>query len=132
MASLQGDGMDATFENLVERYWSTAVARDWDAFGQLVHEHVLYEVPQTRERVRGRAAYVEFNATYPGDWSLEIRHIVANDKQAVSKVDFNVDGETATGITFFEFRDGLIAHITDYWPAPYEPPIRMTDHIERY
>jgi hypothetical protein len=93
---------------------------------------VLYEVPQTQERVRGRSAYVEFNATYPGDWSLEIEHIVANGQQAVSKVAFDVDGETATGITFFEFRDGLIARITDYWPESYEPPARMTDRIERY
>jgi ketosteroid isomerase-like protein len=124
--------MAEPLENLIQRYWTAAAARDWNSFGELVHEQVLYEVPQTQERVRGRSAYVEFNATYPGDWSLEIEHIVANGQQAVSKVAFDVDGETATGITFFEFRDGLIARITDYWPESYEPPARMTDRIERY
>jgi hypothetical protein len=31
-------------------------------------EDVLYDMRQTRERIRGKAAYVEFNATYPGQW----------------------------------------------------------------
>jgi ketosteroid isomerase-like protein len=124
--------MSETLETLVEQYWNAAVARDWKAFGELLHEQVLYEIPQTLERVRGRAAYVEFNATYPGDWTLEVESIIANERQAVSRVSFEVDGEFETGITFFEFRDGLISRITDYWPVPYAPPMRVSDKVERY
>jgi ketosteroid isomerase-like protein len=41
-------------KEVVAAYWAAAEARDWDAFGTLVAEDVLYEVPQIRERVRGR------------------------------------------------------------------------------
>ena len=46
---------------VVAEYWAAAEARDWAKFGELVAEHVVYEGPQTRERVRGGAAYVRFN-----------------------------------------------------------------------
>ena len=55
----------------IQRYAETLNARDLTAVGDLLHEDVLYEVPQTRERVRGREAYLEFNLTFPGDWTLE-------------------------------------------------------------
>ena len=41
-------------KEVVAAYWAAVEARDWDRFGSLVAEDVLYEVPQTRERVRGR------------------------------------------------------------------------------
>jgi len=124
--------MSGALEAIVEGYWQAAVERDWTAFGKLLDNDILYEVPQTRERVRGKEGYIDFNATFPGDWTLAVDSIVAGDRQAVSRVTFEVDGQSMTGISFFEFRDGLICRITDFWPEPYEPPARMTRHIERY
>ena len=43
-------------------YWAAAEARDWAAFGALLADGVVYEVPQSRERVSGREAYIRFNA----------------------------------------------------------------------
>jgi len=123
--------MSESSKDLVRRYWETAIARDWIAFAELLHEDIVYDVPQTRERVCGRSAYVEFNETYPGDWTLEIDALVADDDQAVSRVSFAVNGEVETGISFFEIRDGLIFRVRDYWPMPYEPPLRATRRIER-
>lgn len=117
----------------VLRYWQAANARDWQAFAELLAEHIVYEVPQTRERVRGRSNYLEFNRTWPGLWRAEIQQLVADDYQAISVIAFHVDGATETGISVFEFdAGGRIAHITDHWPAPYEPPERACACIERY
>ncbi|HZG03861.1 MAG TPA: nuclear transport factor 2 family protein [Streptomyces sp.] len=117
----------------IERYWSAAQARDWDAFGALVAPDVRYEVPQTRERVRGREAYVRFNAEYPGDWRVTVERIVAGEREGVSWVSFAVDGRTETGLCFFTFdEDGLISAIADFWPEPYEPPAGREHLVERY
>lgn len=48
--------------HIVERYWDAAEARNWAALGALLADDGVYEAPQTRERVRGKAAYVRFNA----------------------------------------------------------------------
>ena len=124
--------MSTVTHELIESYWRYANARDWPAFGALLAESIVYELPQTHERVRGRDAYIEFNATYPGEWRAEVVQIIAEDSRAVSNMAFKIGAETATAISFFELEDGRITRIVDYWPEPYEPPLRNTSHIERY
>ena len=41
-------------DQAVTAYWAAVEARDWETLAGLVAGDVFYEVPQTRERVRGR------------------------------------------------------------------------------
>ena len=45
----------------------------------LLDPDVVYEIPQSRERIRGRDRYVTFNAEYPGDWHLEPRVVLGDE-----------------------------------------------------
>jgi predicted ester cyclase len=118
----------------VAAYWAAAEARDWEAFGDLVAEHVIYEAPQSRERVRGRSAYVRFNTEgFPGQWHLAVERIVAQGQRAASWIRFSDENGTQTGLCFFDLDgDGRIARITDFWPEPYEPPASRAHLVERY
>lgn len=120
-------------EGVITAFWRHAENREWSAFGELLAPDVLYEAPQTRERVRGRAAYVRFNAEFPGDWRLRVQRIVAAGGQGVSWIEFTLDGEDMTGISFFQLDDaGLVSTVTDFWPSPYEPPVNRSHLAERY
>ncbi|MET7764256.1 nuclear transport factor 2 family protein [Streptomyces sp. NPDC005336] len=117
----------------VETYWATAQARDWRAFGDTLADDVRYELPQTRERVLGRDGVVRFNAEHLGEWSLEVERVVADTTQAVSWVRFSVDEEETQRISFFTSApDGRIQTITDFRPAPYEPPAGHESLAERF
>ena len=71
--------------DVVTAYWAAAEARDWATFGALLAEDVVYEGPQARERVRGRDAYLRFNAEgFPGDWHLQVQRIVGEGQHAAS------------------------------------------------
>lgn len=118
-------------QQCIQRYFETLNARDWSAFAALLHEDVLYEVPQTRERVRGREAYLDFNTTFPGDWMLHTVRVIADALRGCAEMQFQVGGQAMTAVAFFEFQDGLIARITDYWPDSYEPPVRVSKFVER-
>ncbi|MBV9809368.1 MAG: nuclear transport factor 2 family protein [Solirubrobacterales bacterium] len=121
--------------DLVTSYWTAAEDRAWDAFGALVAEDVVYEAPQSRERVRGRSAYVRFNREgFPGAWHARIVKIVGGDGAAASWVSFtDPDGTVQSGLSFFEIDEhNLIARITDFWPEPYEPPASRAHLVERY
>lgn len=119
--------------DVAHAYWAAAEARDWTAFGALLAEDVVYELPQSRERVRGRAAYVRFNAEYPGDWHLRVERAVGSGSQAATWIAFEAGGETQTGLCFFELDEhGLIARITDFWPEPFVPPPGREHLTERY
>lgn len=123
--------MDAA--EVIAAFWQRAESRDWPAFAELLAPDVVYQEPQTRERVRGKEAYVRFNAEFPGDWHLTVHRIIGSGRQGVSWIDFTLDGEHMTGISFFELDDaGLISTITDFWPDPYEPPANRSHLTERF
>jgi SnoaL-like domain len=116
-------------------YWAAANARDWATFGDLVTEDVVYEGPQTRERVRGRDAYQRFSIEgFAGDWHLEVIRIVGEDRHAASWIQFtNADGSVQPGLCFSDLdRRGRITPITDFWPDPYDLPVQRAHLVERY
>jgi hypothetical protein len=120
---------------LVAAYWTAAEQRDWDAFGELVAEDVVYEAPQSRERVRGRGAYLRFNRDgFPGEWHIQVVKIVGGDRGAASWISMTyADGSIQPGLSFFEMdaRD-LIVRIADFWPEPYELPAGRAHLVEKY
>ncbi|GAA1769282.1 nuclear transport factor 2 family protein [Luedemannella helvata] len=106
--------------------------RDWTALATLLADDVSYELPQTRERVRGREAFLRFNVEYPGDWHLRVRRVVADGRSAALLLDVQVGTERQDACVWLEVSDrGLISRIVDYWPEPYEPPPGREHLVER-
>lgn len=125
--------MTSDHADVVRRFWATAEARDWGGFEATLAPDVVYEAPQSRERVRGASAYTRFNREFPGDWHVTLERVVADDEGAVSHAGFTLDGEPMTGISFFTFdAEGRIATVLDYWPEPYEPSAGRAHLVERY
>jgi hypothetical protein len=120
--------------DVVAAYWAAAEARDWARFAGLLAEDVVYEGPQTRERVRGREAYLRFNTEgFPGNWHLTVQQIIGQGRHAASWIEMSDIGDHYPGLCFFELDgDGRIARITDFWPEPCELPARREHLVERY
>jgi hypothetical protein len=118
----------------VAAYWAAAEARDWNAFGVLLADDVIYRGPQTREQVRGRDPYIRFNVEgFTYDWHLTVQRIVGEGQHAASWVEFTGPEGTQPGLCFFDLADdGKIALITDFWPDPYELPPSRVHLVERY
>ncbi|WP_188187796.1 nuclear transport factor 2 family protein [Nonomuraea sp. SYSU D8015] len=117
----------------VHAYVDSAERRDWETFGALLAEDVVYEMPQSRERIRGKSAFLQFNMEYPGDWHLQTRRIVADGRHAAAWIDARVGAEHQDACVWFEISDeGLISRIVDYWPEPYEPPSGREHLVERW
>jgi len=117
--------------DLIERHWTLANKREWNEFSELLSDDLKYELPQTREYAESGAAYLEMFRTWPGEWRATIRMLVCESQQAVCVIEFAVGVEVMTGISVFGIKDGRINQVTDYWPAPYEPPPRMTPLLKR-
>lgn len=124
----------ANAHQVVADYWTAAEARDWAAFAGLLAPDVVYEGPQTRERVRGRDAYVRFNVEgFPGDWHIAVERIVGEGRHAATWIRFSGADGIQPGLCFFDLdEDGRIARITDFWPDPYELPASRAHLVERY
>ncbi len=118
--------------DLAARFIDTLDRRDWDGWSALLHDDVVYEIPQTRERIIGRPRYLQFNQEYPGAWHLTPRTIIADDERAVVWFTWTVDDDNADAMAFFEVADELITNVTDFWPEPYDPPPGREHLVERY
>jgi hypothetical protein len=120
-------------DQAVAAYWAAIEARDWGTLVGLVAPEVFYEVPQTRERVSGREAFVRFCAEgFPGEWHITVERAVGQGQQAASWVRFSGASGIEPGLTFFDLGDdGRITRVTDFWPEPYEPPANRAHLVER-
>ncbi|MFG2587549.1 nuclear transport factor 2 family protein [Streptomyces sp. NPDC048438] len=119
----------------VEAYWAAADAHDWGAFADTLADDVVYELPQSRERILGRERYVRFNQEYPGDRRVRIERTVADGegRQAAVRTLVTIGPEETHAIHFFTFdADGRISGVTDFWPEPYKPPAGRAHLVERY
>ena len=67
--------------------------RDWPGLAGLLTDDVVYEMPQTRERIRGKDAFLQFNVEYPGDWHMRVRRVVADSGVAALWLDVRVGVE---------------------------------------
>jgi ketosteroid isomerase-like protein len=114
-------------------YLDSLEHRDWSRLAALLADDVVYEMPQTRERIRGRQAFVRFNADYPGDWHLRPQRVLADGSRAALLLDVRAGAEVVDACVWLDLgADGLITRITDYWPAPYDPPAGREHLTERW
>jgi hypothetical protein len=119
-------------KELVAAFVQRLEARDWAGLAELLDPDVVYEIPQSRERIRGRDRYVTFNAEYPGDWHLEPQVVLGDDRNGSVLFRWILGDESSLAIAFFEFLDDRITKITDFWPQPYEPPPGREHLVERW
>jgi SnoaL-like domain len=133
MTEASGASPGSRAHDVVAAYWAAAEARDWAAFAALLADDVRYVLPQTRERIQGRDAYVRFNVEYPGDWHARVERIVGEGRHAASWTRFEVGDDELPGLCFFDLDDqGLITEITDFWPELYDPPPGREHLAERH
>jgi ketosteroid isomerase-like protein len=119
---------------IVSAFWTAADARDWATFAELLADDVVYEAPQSHERVTGKEAYLRFNIEgFPTDWHLTVVRIVADELgSAASWIRMTDASGTYPGLSFFELSGERIVRITDFWPEEYEPSSGRAHLTERF
>ena len=122
----------ATTREAAHAYVDRLERRDWAALADLLADDVVYEMPQTRERIRGRDAYLKFNMDYPGDWHLDPHQILADGHGAALRLDVRVGADRLAACVWLTVTGGRITRIVDYWPEPYEPPPGREHLVERW
>jgi hypothetical protein len=124
--------MVADGKTLVAAFAERLDLRDWSGFAELLAPDVVYELPQTRERIRGRDRYVTFNAEYPGDWHIDPQVVIGDDAHGALLFRWTLGGESSLAVAFFEHDGSMITKVTDFWPEPYDPPPGRKHLVERW
>jgi ketosteroid isomerase-like protein len=113
--------------DLLHAYVERLEGRDWAGVADLLHEDVVYLLPQTGEVVRGRDAYLAWNQNYPEGWHLRLAEAYGDDTGGAARIDAVAEGEPVTALVFVTVSDGLLTEIRDWWPTSYDAPPRHGD-----
>jgi hypothetical protein len=96
--------------------------KDWATAESLIPDDFSYEAVLSNEEIVGKAAYMEFNRTFPGDWSMPIDQVVHEGTSTVIRLRFIVGDVVDHAIMFFESENGIVTRQSDWWPEFYDPP----------
>lgn len=108
--------------DLLRRHLQALEDRDWEGLAATLHPDVVHEVPQTRQRVTGRAAYLRLARRTRGDWHLSVRRVVADEAGGLAWTDLRDGGQSVPGLHVFTLTDGLVSRVDDLWPEPDDLP----------
>lgn len=118
-------------EALVRRFWACANAQDWNGLGLLLAPDLRYVLPQTGESIDGAAGFVDFFATWPQPWQVDLERLVSDGRQVAVQMVFDDRRSRQTALGFYAIEGGRVSCITEFWPEPYEPPPRFSVHLRR-
>ncbi len=106
---------------------------DPDAEYELRHEGFVADMPQSRERIRGRDNMRAMQRAFPRDRAptFRVRRITGGGEVWNVEAIGDYGGEIYLVVVVFEFRDGKIARETRYYPQPFEAPEWRSQWVER-
>ncbi len=115
--------MDTNAER-VRKFWQIFDDARYDDVAGLLRADCNVYWPNTRELFKGREKLINVNKRYPGRWYIDIVDIISKDDLVISvvRVYSKVNNQNFYATSFFKFKDGLIAEITEYWGENTDAP----------
>jgi ketosteroid isomerase-like protein len=139
---------------VVERYARAVQEKDHDALAALVTDDFVDEMPQSGERVRGRANLLAYTGSYPGGVGTvdptSTRLVGSEDRWVLTpmfaplRIEGSGDvytyvgtitysnGETWQMIQIVELRQGKIYKTTSWYAPSFEAPEWRAPFVERF
>jgi|SRR5215217_2988992 hypothetical protein len=99
---------------------------------QISHEDYTMEMPQSRERIRGREKMREFQEAYPNPPSIQVRRVLVRDGLWVLEGVNDYGGKQVYNVAvIIELKDGKMWRDTRYYAEPFEAPEWRAQWVER-
>ena len=115
----------------LKRHWNASDASDFDVEHEIYREDAVLDYPQSGERIRGRGNIQESRRVQPNKKRFRVRRIVGSGDLWVTEFVLTYDGVPSYAVSIMEFRDGKVAHETQYFADRFEPAPSRTHLVER-
>ena len=91
----------------------------------------MLDYPQSGERIRGRRNIQESRTVQPNQKRFAIRRMIGRGDLWVTEFVLTYDGVPSYAVSIMEFRDGLVAHESQYFADRFEPAPSRAHLVER-
>jgi hypothetical protein len=120
-----------TVRAALERHWAASDANDFDAEHDIYREDAVLDYPQSGERIRGRRNIQESRTVQPNKKRFAVRRMTSSGDLWVTEFVLTYDGTPSYVVSIMEFRDGQVAHETQYFAQAFEPGPSRAHLVER-
>jgi hypothetical protein len=115
----------------LQRHWDASDASDFKAEHDIYHEDAVLDYPQSGERIRGRHNIQESRTVQPNQKRFKVRRMTGSGDLWITEFVLTYDGMPSYVVSIMEFRDGLVAHETQYFADRFEPGPSRANLVER-
>jgi len=122
---------DRTMRAALQRHWIASDANDFEAEHDIYHDDAVLDYPQSGERIRGRRNIQQSRLVQPNRKRFAVRRIIGSGDLWVSEITLSYDGNPSYVVSIMEFRDGRVAHETQYFGDRFEPGPSRAHLVER-
>ena len=122
---------DRTVRVALERHWAASDASDFKAEHEIYREDGVLDYPQKGERIRGRHNIQESRFLQPNKKRFSVRRIIGSGDLWVTEFVLTYDGTPSYAVSIMEFREGRVAHETQYFTDRFEPAPSRAHLVEQ-
>ena len=122
---------DKTVRAALARHWEASDASDFEAEHAIYREDAVLDYPQSGERIRGRRNIQQSRTVQPNKKRFTVRRMIGSGDLWVTEFVLSYDGVPSYTVSIMEFRDGLVAHETQYFADRFEPAPSRAHLVER-
>jgi hypothetical protein len=115
----------------LERHWAASDVNDFETEHEIYCDDAILDYPQSGERIRGRRQIQLSRAAQPNKKRFNVKRILGRNDLWVTEFVLTYDGLPSYTVSIMEFRDGKIAHETQYFGDPFEPGSSRAQWVER-
>jgi SnoaL-like domain len=122
---------DRAVRAALQRHWDASDASDFEVEHEIYREDALLDYPQSGERIRGRHNIQESRTVQPNKKRFTVRRIIGSGDLWVTEFVLTYDGVPSYAVSIMEFREGLVAHETQYFADRFDPGPSRAHLVER-
>ncbi len=122
---------DRSLRQALERHWKASDAGDFDVEHEIYREDAMLDYPQSGERIRTRHNIQQSRFLQPNKKRFAVRRISGSGNLWISEFTLSYDGVPSYAVSIMEFRDGLVAHETQYFADRFDPSPSRAHLVER-
>src|SRR5215475_3951101 len=112
---------DRIVREALQRHWDASDANDFRIEHEIYREDAVLFYPQSGERIRSRHNIQQSRTVQPSKKRFTVRRMIGSGDLWVTELVLTYDGIPSYVVSIMEFRDGLVAHETQYFADRFEP-----------
>jgi hypothetical protein len=97
---------------------------------EIHREDAVLDYPQSGERIHGRDNIQESRFVHPNKKRFRVQRIICSDDTWIGEFVLSYDGIPSYAVSIMEFREGLVAHETQYFADRFDPASSRVHLVE--